>query len=101
VLFIAITATFTPSLAAKAPGHARDVPPFSTIQPLAPPLPGTPNDLVIAAQAASTEAFQLAMRVAGGLLLVGALVNLVGLERRRAPGTVPSDPTVPSSPTAA
>jgi hypothetical protein len=94
VLFIAITATFTPSLAAKAPGYARDVPPFSTIQPLAPPLPGTPADLVVAAQAASTEAFQLAMRVAGGLLLVGALVNLVGLERRRALGNSAGDATV-------
>ncbi len=55
-----------------------------TIQPLAPAPPGTPPDLAAAAQAASTEAFQLAMRVAGGLLLVGALVNLVGLERARA-----------------
>jgi hypothetical protein len=88
-LFIAITATFTPSLAAKAPAYDRGSPPFSTIQPLAPAPPGTPPDLAAAAQAASTEAFQLAMRVAGGLLVVGALVNLVGLERRRAPG-VPS-----------
>ncbi len=107
VLFIAITATFTPSLAAKAPGYARDVPPFSTVQPLAPPLPGTPGDLVVAARAASTEAFQLAMRVAGGLLLVGAIVNLVGLERRRKPGssagdaTTPGDPLASPSPTAA
>src|SRR5450759_1164836 len=88
-LFIAITATFTPSLAAKVPAYDRGSPPFSTIQPLAPTPAGTPPDLAAAAQAASTEAFQLAMRVAGGLLLVGALVNLVGLERRRAPG-VPS-----------
>ncbi len=83
-LFIAITATFTPSLAAKAPGYDRSSPPFSTVQPLAPAPPGTPPDLALAAQAASTEAFQLAMRVAGGLLLVGALVNLLGLERRQA-----------------
>ena len=82
-LFIAITATFTPSLAAKAPGYDRTSPPFTSVQPLAPAPPGTPPDLAAAAQAASTEAFQLAMRVAGGLLLVGAIVNLVGLERRR------------------
>ncbi len=86
VLFIAITATFVPSLAAKAPAYERGAAPFRTVQPLAPALPGTPQDLVIAAQAASTEAFQLAMRVASGLLLVGAIVNLVGLERRRVPG---------------
>jgi EmrB/QacA subfamily drug resistance transporter len=96
VLFIAITATFTPSLAAKAPGYARDSPQFSAIQPLAPAPAGTPADLVVAAQAASTEAFQLAMRVAGGLLLVGALVNLVGLERRRVPGGAAGDPTATS-----
>jgi hypothetical protein len=36
------------------------------------------------------------MRVAGGLLLVGALVNLVGLERRRVPGGAAGDPTVTS-----
>jgi hypothetical protein len=82
-LFIAISATFTSSLAAKAPGYDRGAPPFSTIQPLAPAPPGTPPGLVAAAQAASTEAFQLAMRVAGGLLVLGAVVNLVGLERRR------------------
>jgi MFS family permease len=101
VLFIAITATFTPSLAAKAPGFDRSSPPFSTIQPLAPALPGTPRDLVVAAQAASTEAFQLAMRVAGGLLLVGALVNLVGLERRRMPGDPAGGPTTPGDEVAA
>jgi hypothetical protein len=94
MLFIAITATFMPSLAAKAPGYARDSPPFSAIQPLAPSPAGTPGDLVVASQAASTEAFQLAMRVAAGLLLVGALVNLVGLERRRVPGGAAGDPTV-------
>ena len=108
-LFIAITATFTPSLAAKAPAYDRGSPPFSTIQPLAPTPAGTPPDLAAAAQAASTEAFQLAMRVAGGLLLLGALVNLVGLERRRgssagagsgAPMTPAGDP-LSSSPGAA
>jgi EmrB/QacA subfamily drug resistance transporter len=99
-LFIAITATFSPSLAAKAPAYDRGSPPFSTIQPLAPAPAGTPPDLAAAAQAASTEAFQLAMRVAGGLLLVGALVNLVGLERRRGQGagaamTTARDPAPP------
>ena len=94
-LFIAITATFTPSLGAKAPAYDRSEPPFSTIQPLAPVPAGTAPDLAAAAQAASTEAFQLAMRVAGGLLLFGALVNLVGLERRRAAGTGEAEPAGP------
>ncbi len=104
VLFIAITASFAPSLAAKAPGYARDSPPFSTIQPLAPAPPDTPADLVVAARAASTEAFQLAARVGGGLLLIGALVNLVGLERRRVPGEASGDASgdvAASPPTAA
>jgi EmrB/QacA subfamily drug resistance transporter len=95
VLFIAITATFTPSLTAKVPAYDRSVPPFSTIQPLAPVPAGTPSDLAAAAQAASTEAFQLAMRVAGGLLLFGALVNLVGLERRRTASTGDAEPAGP------
>ena len=91
-LFIAITATFTPSLAAKAPSYDRGSAPFTTIQPLAPPLPDTPPDLAAAAKAASTEAFQLAMRVAAGLLVIGAIVNLVGLERRRSPVASAGDP---------
>src|SRR5450759_950362 len=50
-LLIAITATFTPSLAAKAPAYDRGSPPFSTIQPLAPTPAGTPPDLAAAARA--------------------------------------------------
>jgi hypothetical protein len=40
------------------------------------------------------------MRVAGGLLVVGALVNLVGLERRRSPGSSAGDATTPGDPLA-
>ena len=54
--------------------------------PLAPPPPGTPPDLAAAITAASTDAFHLAMVVAAALLVAGAVVNLVGLERGRAGG---------------
>jgi EmrB/QacA subfamily drug resistance transporter len=80
-LFIAITATFAPALVAAVPGFDPATAATLGIVPLAPPPAGTSPALAEAIVAASTDAFHLAMVVAAALLIAGAFVNLVGLER--------------------
>jgi EmrB/QacA subfamily drug resistance transporter len=88
VLFIAITATFYPTLARLVPGLDVDDPNVrAQVQPLTSARSGTDPELVDAAREASTDAFHLAMLVAAGLLIAGAALNGVGIrnpERQRA-----------------
>jgi hypothetical protein len=91
LLFIAISATFVPALVAAVPGLDGATADELGIVPLAPPPPGTPPDLAAAIIAASTDAFHLAMVVAATLLVAGAMINLVGLERGRAGGAAPDE----------
>ena len=80
VLFIAITATFYPSLAALAPGVDMDDPAVrEQVQPLATVPDDVDPALADAAREASTDAFHLAMIVSAGLLLAGAAINGVGI----------------------
>lgn len=95
VLFIAITATFVPALAAAVPGFDVAAAEALGIVPLAPPPPGTAPILADAIVAASTDAFRLAMVVAAAMLIAGALVNLVGLERGVPGGEVSGEPAAP------
>jgi hypothetical protein len=53
------------------------------ISPLNRPGASVSPDDVAAARQASTEAFHVAMLVAAGLLVAGALINAVGIESRR------------------
>ena len=80
IIFIAISATFYGSLAAKAPDlqtGAAEV--RKAFQPLNPP-PGiaTPEQLTAATQA-SIDAFHLSMIVIAALLVIGGLVSWYGL----------------------
>lgn len=80
VLFIAITATFYPSLAGLVPDLDVDDPAVrEQVQPLTLPRPGTDPMLADAAQQASTDAFHLSMIVSAALLLAGAAINAVGI----------------------
>lgn len=80
VLFIAITATFYPTLAGLAPGLDVDDPQVrEQIQPLTSPAEGTDPAVADAARQASTNAFQLSMIVSAALLVVGAAVNAAGI----------------------
>jgi hypothetical protein len=83
VLFIAITASFVPALIAAVPGFDAAAAEALGIVPRAPPPPGAPPALAEAIVAASTDAFHLAMVVAAAMMIAGAVVNLVGLERGR------------------
>jgi MFS family permease len=79
-LFIAITASFYPSLAGLAPGVDLDDPEVrAQVQPLTSPPPGTDPTLAQAMRLASTDAFRLAMVVSGLLLLAGAAINGIGI----------------------
>ncbi len=98
VLFIAITATFYPTLAALAPGvDVNDRAVREQVQPLTTPAPGTDAALAAAARQASTDAFHLAMLVSAGLCLAGAAINGIGIRNPRA-GEVAaaSDAAVPA-----
>jgi nitrate/nitrite transporter NarK len=78
LIFVAIAATFYGALASFLPGV--DVEALrQAISPLNPPPAGTAADVVTAAQQASTGAFHLAMVASAGLLVVGALVNWLGI----------------------
>lgn len=80
VLFIAITATFYPSLAGLVPDvDVNDPAVREQVQPLTLPPPGTDPRLADAAQQASTDAFRLSMIVSAALLLAGAAINAVGI----------------------
>ncbi|HVM25989.1 MAG TPA: MFS transporter [Candidatus Limnocylindrales bacterium] len=79
-LFIAITATFYPSLANLVPDlDIGDPGVRAQVQPLTSPPDGTDAELATAMREASTDAFQLAMLVSAVLLLAGAAVNAVGI----------------------
>ncbi len=80
LLFIAITATFYPSLASLVPGVDVDDPALrEQVQPLTSVPEEVDPEIADAATQASTDAFRLAMIVSAGLLLVGAAINGFGI----------------------
>ncbi|HEY8800421.1 MAG TPA: MFS transporter [Candidatus Limnocylindrales bacterium] len=95
VIFVAITASFYSSLAARVPGLDPSDPAVrAAIVPLNPPKPGVSAAEATAAKEASVDAFHLAALVSAGLLVAGAVVNGVGLRGRdagtEAPGGDPA-----------
>jgi EmrB/QacA subfamily drug resistance transporter len=88
LIFVAITASFYSGLAARVPGLDPSDPAVrSEIVPLNPPKPGVPPDEVVAAKAASVDAFHLAALVTVGLLVAGAAANGIGLRAEGAPSS--------------
>lgn len=84
VIFIVVTAGYASALAAAVPGLDPADPAIRRlVPPLNVPAPGAPDALAEAARAASTDAFHLAALVCAGLLVAGAIVNLVGLREPR------------------
>jgi hypothetical protein len=85
-IFLLVSGAFYATLAAAVPGTDPASPELrAALQPLNPPPPGMPPELVAAARAASTEAFHLAAVVMAALCAAGAVVNAVGLPRRASP----------------
>jgi len=85
LIFVAITASFYSSLAARVPGLDPSDPAVrAAIVPLNPPKGVIPADQAAASREASVDAFHLAALTSAGLLVAGAVANGVGLRSRRA-----------------
>ena len=84
VVFIAVTAVFYASLAAKVPG----LDPNSTalraeVSPLNRPTTSAPAEVAAQARYASADAFHTAMLISAGLLIAGAAANAIGVARKQ------------------
>jgi len=80
LIFVAVTASFYGGLKERVPSlnvDATDV--RRSLAPLNPPKAGVPAAQARAARESSADAFRLAMGIAGGLCLVGALTNGIGI----------------------
>jgi hypothetical protein len=86
---VAITAVFYADLVQRT-GVRADSGLRQAVSPLNPP--HGHQELAAAAAAASTDAFHVAMLICAGLLVVGALINVVGIQKAPAidPGPVPA-----------
>jgi len=80
LLFIAMTASFYPTLAELVPGLDVNSPALrDAVQPLASVRGDVPPEVASAAREASIASFRLAMIVSSGLLVVGAAISAIGL----------------------
>ncbi|MBM2810820.1 MAG: hypothetical protein HW416_1579 [Chloroflexi bacterium] len=83
IVFVAITSSFYQGLSARVPGLDQSQPDVRhQISPLNPPPEGTPPQLAAAAREASADAFHLAMKVGASLLVVGGLINGLGIRKQ-------------------
>jgi EmrB/QacA subfamily drug resistance transporter len=87
LIFVAITGAFYADLAGRAPGVDTSSDQFrQQVAPLNRPDPSVGPTLIAAARESSTDSFHLAMGLAAGLLLAGAIVNGVGIRDRTGEG---------------
>jgi EmrB/QacA subfamily drug resistance transporter len=92
VVFVAVTATFYASLARRT-GANPDSPTLrALVSPLNRPHPGVSAAVEAAARLASGDAFHVAMVIGAVLLVLGAVVNLVGITN---PAQAPERTAVP------
>jgi EmrB/QacA subfamily drug resistance transporter len=103
LIFVAITGAFYADLSSRAPGVDTSSPTIRReISPLNKPGPSVAPTLVAAAGEASTDSFHLAMGLAAGLLLAGAVVNGLGIrDPNRAVRNTAGNPTTASAGVAA
>ncbi len=97
LIFIAISATYYASLGGGAGIDTSDPVIRRAFQPLNPPAAGATPGQIAASNAASIEAFHLAMLVCAGLLAVGALVSWYGLRKGAGAPAAASEPAVPAA----
>ena len=80
LIFVAVTASFYGGLKERVPSlnvDATDV--RRSLAPLNPPKAGVPSEQARAARESSADAFRLAMGIAAGLCLAGAVTNGIGI----------------------
>jgi hypothetical protein len=97
-IFVVITASFYGTLASRTHLDVTSSGVRQQISPLNRPGASVSPDDVAAARQASTEAFHVAMLVAAGLLVAGALINAVGIESRPPARPAPAQPGGSASP---
>ncbi len=86
LIFVAITAGFYAGLAARVPGlDVSSAEVRTKIAPLNAPASGVPEDQKAAARDVSADAFHLAMRISAALLVLGAVVNALGIRPQAPP----------------
>jgi len=91
VTFVMITATFYAGLAARVPGLDVASPAFRlAVAPLNPPAPTVPAAVAAAARLESAASFHVAMWLSTGLLVCGAVINAVGIQRKTQAAPRPS-----------
>jgi len=87
VIFVAVSAVFYASLAARIPGtDSSSTALRAEVSPLNPPVASAPSEVAAQARNASGDAFRTGMLIAAGLLVAGAAANAVGLERQKGSG---------------
>ncbi len=84
LIFVAITGVFYADLSSKIPGIDTSSPQIRLeVSPLNRPGPSASAALASAARESSTDSFRLAMAIAAGLLLAGAVTNGIGIRNSR------------------
>src|SRR4051794_13396494 len=92
VIFVAITASFYSTLAARVPGLDPGDPKVrASIVPLNPPKGSVPKETAAAAKDASVDAFHTAALVSTGLMIAGAAASAVGLRAGTGKASEPRD----------
>jgi EmrB/QacA subfamily drug resistance transporter len=90
LIFVAVVSSFYGAIQERVPGVDTSSPTFrQQVAPLNPPEEGADPEVVRAAREASTDSFHLAVLVAAGLMLAGAVVNALGI--RNPPRTGPAE----------
>jgi EmrB/QacA subfamily drug resistance transporter len=85
LIFVAIATSFYNSVGSQLGVSGSSAQLRKQVAPLNPPSEGTSPQLRQAARKASTDSFHLAMAIGSGLLLLGAVVNAVGIRNPNAP----------------
>jgi EmrB/QacA subfamily drug resistance transporter len=88
LIFVAVTAVFYVSLAAKVPGADPNSAVLrAQVSPLNRPTASAPAEVATQARYASADAFHAAMLICAGLLVAGAAANAIGVARKQPEST--------------
>ncbi|HEX2026223.1 MAG TPA: MFS transporter [Actinomycetota bacterium] len=93
VIFVAVVSSFYSAIQERVPGVDTSAPSFrQEVAPLNPPEEGADPAVARAAREASTASFHLAVLVAAGLMVIGAVVHGFGIRNpRREPEAPPKE----------
>jgi len=84
VVFVAVTAVFYTSLAARVPGLDPNSPELrAEVPPLNRPTASAPANVAAHVREASADAFHAAMLIAAGLFVAGAAANAIGVSKKQ------------------